>query len=164
MPVNLELKLKINPKQNTERLIKKISGSRKKILNQKDIYYKCKNGLLKLRIENDDCCLIKYFRDETGTRWSDYEILKLEGRNVEKYLSDIFSVEVIVEKVRKLYVYKDTRIHLDEVKGLGKFLELETVVTKSKRHAQKEFALVVKLLNLDLTKQIKSSYRDLLRK
>lgn len=164
MPVNLELKIKIYPGQKIENLIKKISTSKVKTLNQKDVYYNFKKGLLKLRIENGHCYLIKYLRDEKGKRWSNYEILKLEGKNIQNYLSDIFFVEVVVEKVRKLYVYKDTRIHLDKVKRLGRFLELETVVTKGKKHAEKEFALVVKLLNLDLSKQIKASYRDLLRK
>lgn len=164
MPVNLELKIKIYPGQKIESLLKKISMSKVKTLNQKDIYYKFNRGLLKLRIENGDYYLIKYLRDEKGKRWSNYEILNLEGNNVQNYLSDIFPIEAVVEKVRKLYVYKDTRIHLDQVKGLGKFLELETVVTKGKKHAEKEFALVVKLLNLDLEKQIQASYRDLLRK
>ena len=164
MPVNLELKIKINWDKKVEKLAKKAKAEFRGVLKQKDVYYKYKNGLLKLRVENGACCLIKYLRDEKGKRWSNYEILKLDGKNVEKYLSDILKIEAVVEKKRKLYVYKDTRIHLDEVKSLGKFLELETVVTKNKKKAEKEFADVVKMLNLDLTKQIKSSYRNLLAK
>jgi predicted adenylyl cyclase CyaB len=147
-----------------ENLIKKANAVFKGILKQKDIYYEYKKGLLKLRIENGDYHLIKYLRDEKGKRWSNYEIVKLEGKNVTKYLSGILTVEAVVEKTRKLYVYKDTRIHLDDVKTLGKFLELETVVTKDKASAEKEFAHVVKMLNLDTAKQIKSSYRNLLVK
>lgn len=164
MPVNLELKVKINSIKKLEKLAKTASAEFKGVLKQKDVYFKNKKGLLKLRIENGACCLIKYLRDEKGKRWSNYEILKLEGKNIEEYLKDILAVEVVVEKNRKLYVYKDTRIHLDEVKNLGKFLELETVVTKNKNHAEKEFYEVVKMLNLDLTKQIKASYRNLLAK
>ena len=33
----------------------------------------------------------------------------------------------MVEKTRRLFIWRHTRIHLDEVKGLGVFLELETV-------------------------------------
>ena len=90
--------------------------------------------------------------------------MNIEGKNVEKYLSEILTIEAVVEKVRKLYMYKDTRIHLDTVKNLGKYLELETVVTKNKKQAEKEFAEVIDLLKLDMTKQIKSSYRNLLKK
>lgn len=162
MPVNLELKIKINSHQKMENLLLNTKAVFKGILNQKDVYYKYNNGLLKLRIEDGNFHLIKYLRDEKGKRWSNYEILKLEGKNVEKYLSGIFTIEAVVVKKRKLYVYNDTRIHLDEVKTLGKFLELETIVTKRKAHAEKEFSLVCKMLNLDKTKQIKSSYRNLL--
>ncbi len=164
MPVNLELKLKITPGKKIDSLLKTTKAEFKGTLKQKDVYYKFTKGLLKLRIENGVHYLIKYLRDEQGKRWSNYEIVKLEGKNVEKYLSEILTIEAVVEKERKLYVYKDTRIHLDKVKSLGNFLELETVVVKGKPYAEKQFAHVVKMLNLDVAKQIKSSYRNLLAK
>jgi len=164
MPTNLELKIKLGQKNGTEKLLKKAKAKYEGLLKQKDVYYKFKKGLLKLRVEDGSNCLIKYFRDEKGTRWSNYDILKLEGKNVEKYLAEILNVENVVEKKRKLYFYKNTRIHIDEVKNLGTFLELETVVAKNKKHAELEFAEVVELLNLDVEKQIKSSYRNLLKK
>lgn len=164
MPTNLEVKIKLDPRKNIEKLCLDINAKFRHSIKQKDVYYKYKNGLLKLRIENGSYSLIKYLRDEKGKRWSDYEILNIEGKNVEKYLSEILTIEAVVEKVRKLYMYKDTRIHLDTVKNLGKYLELETVVTKNKKQAEKEFAEVIDLLKLDMTKQIKSSYRNLLKK
>ncbi len=164
MPTNLEVKIKIDSKSKLEKSAKNINAVYEGLLIQKDIYYKIDKGLLKLRIENNSHTLIKYSRDEVKKRWSDYEILKLEGKNVEKYLSDILKVEAVVEKKRKLYLYKHTRIHIDEVKSLGSFLELETVVVKDKKSASAEFDEVIRLLNLDISKQIKSSYRNLLRK
>ncbi len=164
MPVNLELKLKVTSHRTTETLLKQINAEYKGILIQKDIYYHVKNGLLKLRIENGSYCLIKYLRDEKGERWSNYELLFLKGENPEKYLSDIFRVDSVVAKKRKLYLYKGTRIHLDEVKGLGNFLELETIVTKNKSDAQKKFNEIVRLLKLDLAKQVRTSYKNLLKK
>jgi predicted adenylyl cyclase CyaB len=65
-------------------------------------------------------------------------------------------------KTRKLYIYKNTRIHLDEVKNLGNFLELETVVKGNMKEGKTEFDEIVELLKLDISKQIKSSYRTLL--
>ncbi len=162
MAVNLELKIKI---QSPAYIIKKLKTYGIKeisTLKQKDIYYKIQNGLLKLRIENNKYFLIKYFRNEHGKRWSNYEILELKGKNPEKYLSDIFEVERIVEKSRKLFMYDNTRIHIDKVKNLGWFLELESVVLKNKISTTKEFNKVIRLLDLDLTNQIKKSYKDLL--
>lgn len=164
MPTNLEVKIKIDSNAKLEKSVRSIKAIYKGMLVQKDIYYKIDKGLLKLRIENGSFNLIKYCRDEVKKRWSDYEILKLEGKNVEKFLSQILKVKAVVEKKRKLYLYKNTRIHIDEVKSLGSFLELETVVVKDKKSASAEFDEVVRLLNLDLSKQIKSSYLNLLKK
>lgn len=63
-----------------------------------------------------------------------------------------------------MYLYKNTRIHLDKVKNLRTFLELETVV----HHNAPEKAFVeeqeeVKLkLKLDSGQYISGSYSDLL--
>ena len=73
-------------------------------------------------------------------------------------------METIVKKKRELWLYKNTRIHLDIVKNLGSFLELETLVIKGKKDAQKRFDDIIALLHLDLKKQILASYRDLILK
>lgn len=164
MPVNLELKIKTYSHVPIIKILKKHKVEETRKLKQKDIYYSYKKGLLKLRIENGSFYLIKYLRDEVKKRWSNYEILKLEGKNPEKYLSTLFNTEVVVKKVRRLFIYKNTRIHLDKVEGLGDFLELETVVREDKRKASKEFKEVVELLKLDLSKQINASYKNLLTK
>ena len=162
MPLNLELKIKVESHAKLIKMLGRIYAEKKGILNQKDIYYKAKNGLLKLRVEGNNFTLIKYLRDEKGKRWSSYELLRLEGKNPEKYLNDIFEIDTIVEKKRILYLYKNTRIHLDEVKGLGKFLELETLLVSTRKDADTRFKEIIKLLNLDPSKQIRKSYKLLM--
>ncbi len=164
MALNLELKIKIISHEEFIKKINLIGGKCIDTILQKDTYYKFQKGLLKLREQNGDFQLVKYNRnEEDGERWSDYSLLFLSGENVNKYLSDLFEVETIVEKERNLYIYKNTRIHLDEVKNLGKFLELETVVKEiTKEEAVVEFDKVVEFLDLDISTQIKSSYRDLM--
>ncbi|MEK6553493.1 MAG: class IV adenylate cyclase [Bacteroidota bacterium] len=162
MPLNLELKIKVESHTKLINVLRRINTEKKAILRQKDVYYKTKNGLLKLRIEGNNFTLIKYLRDEKGKRWSNYELLRLEGQNPEKYLHDIFKIDTIVEKKRILYLYKNTRIHLDEVKGLGKFLELETLLVSTRRDAGIRFKEIINLLDLDLTKQIRKSYKLLM--
>ena len=61
-----------------------------------------------------------------------------------------------------LFLFNNTRIHLDNVKGLGKFLELETLVVNGKPDAEKRFKEIVYFLKLDQSKQIRKSYRDLI--
>ncbi|MCX7797678.1 MAG: class IV adenylate cyclase [Melioribacter sp.] len=162
MATNLELKIKIESLKSLEKKLKSNNIKFIKLLKQKDIYYKYHKGLLKLRVEQNNYYLIKYKRSETGIRWSNYEIIELKGKNIEKYLSDILEVECIVEKERKLYMHKNTRVHLDKVKNLGNFLELETLVLENKRKAKKEFNEIINFLELDLSKQINKSYKDLL--
>lgn len=162
MPRNLELKIKCDTHTKLLNSLKKMKAEYKGLLLQKDIYYKVKNGLLKLRVEGGTYTLIKYLRDEKGKRWSNYELLKLDGENPEKYLMDIFEITAVVEKKRKFYLYDNTRVHLDEVKHLGKFMELETLLIGGRRDAQKRFDKIVELLDLDPTKQIRSSYKTLL--
>jgi len=165
MARNLELKIKLDSHSAVIKRIKAIKAEHAGVLKQKDIYYKVKNGLLKLRSVNGRFEMIKYLRDEKGKkRWSDYEVLNMQGKNVEKYFDDFFKIDVVVEKKRILYLYKGTRIHLDTVKNLGTFLELETVVDKGLKDAENRFAETVKLLNLDLSKQLKTSYKYLLGK
>jgi len=165
MSTNLEIKVKVDNFENYLNLLKKIKAKYIGELNQKDIYYKTKSGLLKLRIEGNKKELIKYNRiEEKKNRWSDYEILTIEGKNPQKILNSLFEYETTVEKKRKLFVYKNTRIHFDTVKGLGKFIELETIVNSTKKDAQERFNFLINKLNLDKKNELRLSYRNLMLK
>lgn len=166
MALNLELKIKVSSHDDMIKRINENGGKCISTLIQKDTYYKFDKGLLKLREQNGKYELVKYKRNEKeGERWSDYSLLFLKGENVEEYLNDLFTIETVVEKERKLYIYENTRIHLDSVKDLGKFLELETVVKNiTKEEAIEEFEKVVKFLELDVDNQIRKSYKDLIMK
>jgi len=162
MATNLEIKIKLPNHRKVLNKIGKIGALEKGILKQKDIYYKSPAGLLKLRVENGRSALIYYNRDEKGKkRWSEYEVLPVDNK-AEKVLPKFLKVIAVVKKERKLFIYKSTRIHLDSVTGLGKFLELETVVGKSKKEAEKRFKEMVELLSLDVKNQIKKSYYNLI--
>ena len=163
MARNLELKIKTGSHSDLISKIEKNGIKLVGLLNQKDIYYKYDKGILKLRIQNGNYQLIKYNRNENkGERWSDYSILTINGDNVEDYLNDFFDAEIIVEKERKLYLLKNTRIHLDNVKDLGYFIELETVVGKTTENdCVTEFEEVIELLKLNKENEIRKSYRDL---
>lgn len=164
MKKNLEIKVRVNSLETIKKKLKSLSLNPVAVLNQTDIYYKNNEGRLKLRIENDKPSLIHYQRVENGkTRWSDYSILEINksGKEATEFLERIFTTINTVKKVRVLYLYKDTRIHLDEVMGLGSFIELETVVKKSKKIAEEEFNLLLNLLKLNKKNQFLGSYNDL---
>ncbi len=163
MPRNLELKVPCNSINNIIKILKGINADYIGELIQKDVYYHIKNGLLKLRVENGEQSLIKYTRDETGNdRWSDFQVIKFSDGNAEEFLKDIFNIETVVEKNRLVYIYDNTRVHLDKVKELGEFLELETLVVNGLEDAKKRFNDIIDKLELDLTSQIKNSYKILI--
>lgn len=163
MPTNLELKIRVTSHQSLKKILEQIGAENKGMLNQIDVYYSVPNGLLKLRIENGNESLIYYNRNENyKNRWSDFEVLQFANAKGEKFFNNLFDVEVIVKKKRKLFYYDDTRIHLDTVNNLGNFVELETLVINGKADAKKRFAKIISLLKLDESKQIRKSYRDLL--
>ena len=165
MPSNIELKVKIPSFRKYEKVLKTLELKPKELLNQKDVYYEIKKGLLKLRIENGKNSIIEYSRNETSkNRVSNYNVLSLNDDTAEKFLGRVFNIKAVVEKKRILYLYKNTRIHLDKVKKLGNFIELESVVVRDNKSAVKEFNEVIDLLNLDTEKQIRKSYKDLIIK
>lgn len=163
MPLNLELKVKLKSFNKTKKLLEGINAEFIKTLNQKDVYYKIKGGLLKLRIENDEQSIIKYLRDEKGKdRFSDYDFLRFSYGSAEKFFDSVFKTEAVVRKKRLLYMFDNTRIHLDSVKGLGNFLELETLVLDGKNDAKKRYEYIKKVLELEDIPELKKSYRDLI--
>lgn len=163
MAKNLELKTAVKNFTLYRNILSEIGAEYIRVLNQSDIYYRTNNGLLKLRLFDDEAELIKYNRDETGkARWSDYEILKLDAKKAGKFLRQLFEVETVVKKKRELWMFDNSRIHLDNVKRLGKFLEIETLVINGNADARQRFSSIKNLLKLDDSKQILSSYRDLM--
>ena len=163
MPINLEIKIKVKNFDSIILGLKKLKAKKSGVLHQKDVYFSTSKGLLKLRKEGKTQQLIRYQRDEKGkNRWSNFEILELHQSHAESFLRNLWDCEVVVEKERLLYMFDNTRIHLDKVKKLGYFIELETKVIATKRDAQERFRFLLKALQLDPKTQIKFSYHDLL--
>jgi adenylate cyclase class IV len=162
MPINLELKIKTDNFTEIKELLTDIKAEYKGILNQRDVYYQSISGLLKLRTVNGSQELIRYDRDESGeNRFSDYHVMHITAPDAEKFFNEVLTTETVIEKKRELYIFNNTRIHLDTVTDLGNFLELETLVISDKDDAEKRFAEIVALLKLDMSKQIKASYKNL---
>jgi len=166
---NIELKIRIDGAGKIERLLRSIGAVRQGILNQVDVYYHSKSGRLKMRIQNDkEYQLVHYFRPDTLThKMSEYQVVYLkkpEGSAINKIFLDVLGRKVVVKKKRTLWMYGNTRIHLDKVEGLGEFLELESMVKKGISAARKEYDYLMKVLNLNSYPKEKKSYSDLLLK
>lgn len=131
---------------------------------QTDIYYKTVRDRLKLRIINEtEGSLILYNRAEKkNKRISKYTISKTKDfRELDFILRKQFRVLVTVIKKREIYIRKNIRVHIDTVKGLGKFIEIEIIYDDISK-AKDIMNNLVTELNLDENKFIKVSYSDLL--
>lgn len=163
MARNLEIKVKLDSHKRIKKILSTNNIKLAEVLKQKDIYYKVKEGLLKLRIENGTQTLIFYNRNEKSKkRWSDYFLLDINSPDAEKFLDKFLKRIVEVKKIRKLYLHDNTRIHLDRVDKLGYFLELETRVLNGLRDAEKRFNYLVELLELKKYPELRDTYRNLL--
>ncbi len=103
------------------------------VLLQRDTYFAVARGRLKLREqEPGGATLIAYERsDAASERVSGYRLAAVaEPAPLLAALSAANGVSARVDKRRRLLIWDDTvRIHLDEVSGLGSFLELEAVAS-----------------------------------
>jgi len=123
------------------------------------------HGRLKLReIDGATAELIQYARpDEPTARASDYVLaLVTDPDRLRDALARALGVRAVVAKRRALYLWRHTRIHLDDVDGLGAFLELETVITdQSEAEARAEIAEAAAALGIRDEDRLAGSYVDL---
>jgi len=165
---NIELKISINDFSEIIPLLRKAKAKHVGEMHQIDTYYCCRNKRLKIRnIDNKEYALISYKRpDRANGKVSNYEMFDISPKEINSVRSSMerkFKQGVIVEKNRDLWIWKNTRIHLDIVSRLGNFLEIETIVdNRVFKSAKKEFNDIFKLLDLKKYKKISNSYSDLL--
>src|SRR5262245_36938128 len=128
---NVELKVRCPDLRAVRERARRMGGREEGAFLQTDTYFAAATGRLKLReVEGEGAYLITYARpDEAGTRVSDYEVVPVsEPDALRRALASSLGVRTVVRKRRELWLFQNTRIHLDAVDELGNFLELETVV------------------------------------
>lgn len=134
---------------------------------QVDTYFVTGQGRLKLR-EVDGAQrveLIGYRRpDLPMMRAAIFTIAKVtDVEATRSVLAGVLGTRIVVSKTRELYQWDATRVHLDDVDGLGTFVELETAaygeeVETARRACLKAFLT----LGLAEAETIAGSYADLL--
>jgi len=132
---NVEIKARVSNPDHTELIAARIADSGPIVIEQEDIFFNCPNGRLKLRKLSDRSGeLIYYARDDgPGPSESNYSIFKTsEPVPLGHILGRALGVRGAIRKTRTLYRLGQTRIHFDQVAGLGMFVELEVVLADGK--------------------------------
>lgn len=164
--VNLETKWKVDGLEGVKERLG--FANHFGLFEQADIYYLVGERRVKIREAGDKAELISYVRkNEHGTRISTFHrhpIPRPLIGIVETAYRLRFGIKAVVVKKRNLYIYKNTRIHLDTVSNLGFFVEIETVcqVAGKEEEYAREHEEVKDKLMLSFFPTIAGSYSDLL--
>jgi len=133
-------------------------------LRQTDTYFAVARGRLKLReTVGFQAELIFYERDEVSeARPSDYSVVAFkDAGDLREALSRALGVVAVVRKRRTLLLLDTTRIHLDNVEGLGSFIEIEVPVSGEGQSAAERLTALIASLGLTWDDCIRQSYADM---
>ncbi len=166
MPSNIEIKARARNFAEIKARAEKISDIPVQEISQEDTFFNTPQGRLKLRRLADHAQLIYYTRpDQEGPKRSDYHITRSDDPdNLKRVLELAYGIRGVVRKTRYLYLVGQTRVHLDDVAGLGQFMELEVVLDEgqSDSEGQKIAADLMSVLGVEWEDLIEGAYMDLL--
>ena len=163
---NIEIKAKINDYKKVKKLVEDLCPTPIRAEQQEDTFFNTPKGRLKLRESDNKSEIIYYDRPNSfNPKQSDIAISFTDSPGTLKsVLSKSIGIRGIVNKKRVLYQYEQTRIHLDVVKGLGKFIELEVVLNnnQSVQDGEKIAYELMNKFNIENSNLIDVSYIDLI--
>ncbi|WP_420960070.1 class IV adenylate cyclase [Brucella sp. IR073] len=168
MARNVEIKARVSDLTAIAAAVKALSADLPQTIEQTDVFFPTREGRLKLRILSlARGELIFYQRpDQTGPKTSTYSISATnEPFTLRAVLSAAYGEDIVVRKVRTLFMLGRTRVHLDRVDNLGDFLELEVVLKGEDQIAAgiEEAYAIMNKLGIREADLIDGAYADLLR-
>ena len=164
---NIEIKAFL-PDPSRVRQIAEQTGEDKGATLQEDTFFTSKRGHLKLRrFSATHGELIYYERpDKHGPKQSHYVLCTTcDPDGLKKVLQEALGIEGIVRKKRHLFLVGQTRIHIDEVEGLGSFIELEVVLQEGQQPEEGTAIATSLMEKLGVKKEdlIAEAYIDLIK-
>ena len=139
MPTNIEIKARAADWDAQLAIAEGLSGGPPSTIAQRDTFFRCAFGRLKMRHFADGSGELIFYRREnaTTTKESHYEIVGLPSASpMTSLLEMALGVDCVVTKTRLLFLVGQTRLHFDTVEGLGQFIELEVVMDSEQPAAE----------------------------
>jgi adenylate cyclase class 2 len=167
MPINVEIKARTREPERVRQRLVDLGAELQGIDRQVDTYYNARAGRLKLRRGTIEHALIAYRRaDERGPKVSQVTLYEPnDSDRLHAALSAALGVLVVVDKQRHIWWSTNVKLHVDEVVGLGSFLEIEAIDRDGNlgeavlRRQCREW---LELLAVDHEDLIERSYSDML--
>ena len=163
---NLEIKATAGSLAATRRRLRALPGAaRHATLRQTDWYFRVPSGRLKLRVVGGGRSgeVIAYLRpDRTAARTSEFQRLPAaDAAGTRRLLERMLGAEGCVRKRREVWLYRNARIHLDTVEGLGRFIEIEVVMTQGLPQARALMKQLREVLGISSGDLLAGSYAEM---
>jgi len=167
MPANIEIKARVKDFSSLKGRAESLSDTPLQVIPQEDTFFNVPKGRLKLReLAPDLAQLVWYARaNDSGPKRSDYQIYETsDPESLKSILALALGVRGVVRKTRYLYLVGQVRIHLDDVEGLGCFMELEVVMQPGQSDAEGQIIAedLMKKLGIDSADLLDSAYMDMI--
>ena len=165
--LNFEFKAHLRDAVHVRATLKRLRARFLGADRQVDTYFRVPSGRLKIREGRIENSLIFYQRTNTArARRSSVEMMLLPRRNsVRAILAHALGVLAVVDKRREIYFVGNVKIHLDRVRGLGTFVEVEAMTrTGDIRKVRAQAAKFRKLFAIPTADIVPLSYSDLILK
>lgn len=167
--LNVEIKAKCSDPDFIRNYLKKNNADFKGTDEQTDTYFNVQHGRLKLREGNIENHLIYYERSNSSApKNSDFLLVKVvDPSGLKETLKRSVGIKVIVKKKREIYYIKNVKFHIDEVPGLGSFMEIEAgniLVDLSREELNEQCNFYMQELKIRKEDLIAESYSDMLMK
>lgn len=162
---NIEIKARCHNPAHVRSVLRKLEADFQGIDHQTDTYFKINNGRLKLRqgrFENNN--LVYYQRENRkGPKQADVMLYPLRDDRIKDFLAKSLGILCIVDKKREIYFIGNIKFHIDKVKKLGSFIEIESKSGKMSRNAMlKQVSHYMKLFGVRNQDLVTHSYSDLI--
>ena len=168
MPRNVEIKARLADLAATRRRVERIADGPGQVVEQADTFFRVAEGRLKLRERSGAAAELIWYRrpDAEGPKESAYETCAVpDAGRLRELLASALGVADRVVKRRTVYHVGRTRIHVDEVRDLGSFLELEVELARgeSAEAGVAEAHRLMRALEIGPEALVAGAYVDLLR-
>ena len=165
--LNIEIKAKSTKNDKIRSILVDMNANFKGVDTQYDTYFNCDKGRFKLREGTIENSLIFYDREtKAGPKRSD---IHYYHPNPESNLKDLLvaacGMKIEVRKTREIYHLDNVIFHIDEVEGLGSFIEIEVFSNSDETVVEelyKQCNYYLELLGIDSNQLIEHSYSDML--
>lgn len=167
MPRNVEIKARVAQPSRLFDDVLEIADRGPTVFAQDDTYFACPSGRLKLRMFSETAGQVIFYRhDDLGApKLSEYVVASTcEPDALRAVLTLAYGAVGRVRKTRTLCFVGETRIHLDDVEGLGHFVELEVVLAPGQTVEQGEAIAedLMRRLSIAPATLVRKAYVDLI--